>query len=317
MQAELLFSDKALLGEGPVWLHRRQRLLWLDIEGLHLHCYDPETNVDEIFPLPGQVGCVVPVQSEHKTASRESQLLLAGPSGIEQVLIANDNKLESRRIWTHPEETRPNNRYNDGKCSPEGRFWFGSLNMRREPNQASLYVLDPSGCRTMIQGATNSNGLGWSLGGGTFYWIDTPTRCVCAFDYNRETGDISGRRIVIRFPEEGTPNPGDGPNGAAWGRPDGMTIDAEGMLWIAHWLGSRVTRWNPDSGELLDTVWLPVSRVTSATFGGKDLDTLFITTASKGMTPEENEREPHAGRLFAVKSGVKGLPPDEFIPVMQ
>ncbi len=315
MQATLLFSANALLGEGPVWLPRRQRLLWLDIDSLLLHSYDPEANTDETFSLPGPVGCVVPVYYE--TALPESQLLLAGPNGIEQVLLKETGGLESQHIWTHPEADNPNNRYNDGKCSPEGRFWFGSYNNLREPHQASLYVLDSGGCRVMISGATNSNGLAWSPGGETFYWIDTPTRCVSAFDYDKETGDISrpkaNRRIVIRFPEENSPNPEGSPEGAAWGRPDGMTIDAEGMLWIAHWHGSRVTRWNPHTGELLDTVWLPVSRVTSVAFGGKELDTLFITTASKGMTPEEKEREPDAGGLFVVQPSVKGLPPDRFV----
>lgn len=307
MHAKTIFSAKALLGEGPVWLSRERRLFWLDIEGRRLHRFDPASGRNETFPLPDLVGCLAPVSSK----TGETRLLLAGQSGVEEVRVA-ENSLESLRTLAHPERDKPRNRYNDGKCSPEGRFWFGSLNMYHETGRASLYRLDATGCRTMLTEATNSNGLGWSPDGKTFYWIDTPTRRVDAFDYDPATGDLSGRRTVIRFPEEGTPNPEGGRSEVIWGRPDGMTVDAEGMLWIAHWLGGRVTRWNPNSGGLLETVWLPVSRVTSATFGGEDLETLFITTASKDMTPEEKEREPEAGNLFAVRPGAGGLPADEF-----
>ncbi|MDR2117161.1 MAG: SMP-30/gluconolactonase/LRE family protein [Planctomycetaceae bacterium] len=315
-QAEILYSAHALLGEGPVWHDLEQRLYWLDIEGLMLHRFDPANGIDESFPLPNQTGCLVPC--------RNGNLLLATQTGIEEVRLTSritesvteniagnvaenaiENAIEIIETNTkiHPESQIPENRYNDGKCSPEGRFWFGSLNKQRQQGRASLYVLDGDGCRTAITGATNSNGLAWSPNGNTFYWIDTPTLRVDAFDYHSGEGKLSNRRTVIAFPNISTEN-----NSDNFGRPDGMTIDSDGMLWIAHWLGGRITRWNPVNGQLLETIRLPVSRVTSLTFGGSELKTIFITTASLGLTPEMQPLEPNAGGLFVYESKIAGLP---------
>ena len=288
MQAELVFPAQALLGEGPLWFAEEERLYWLDIESQQLHRFDPIRSEDEFFPLPNKVGCYAPCEN--------GNLLIATQTGIEEVRPL-DGRLESLGIKTHPEAAKTGNRYNDGKCSPEGRFWFGSLNMEHQTGMASLYVLDRIGCRTVLTGATNSNGLGWSPDGTTFYWIDTPTRRITAFDYNLKRGELSNRRAAVTFPEQ-----------TDWGRPDGMTVDAEGMIWVAHWLGGRVTRWNPATGELFETIRVPVSRVTSVTFGGRDLQTLFITTASKEMTPDEKKREPDAGGLFHFRTNTTGLP---------
>ena len=296
LTAKLVLSAHALLGEGPLWLPEEERLYWLDIEGRKLHRFDPVTDRDETFGLPNKVGCVVPCQSD--------RFLMAAQHGIEEFRIDGD-RIVPIAVKAHPEADKPGNRYNDGKCSPEGRLWFGSLNMEHRTGAAALYVLDGTDCRTALTGATNSNGLGWSPDGRTFYWIDTPTRRIEAFDYEPEQGTLSNRRTVVIFPQ-------DEADRTEWGRPDGMTVDAEGMIWVAHWLGSRVTRWNPIDGKMLEEIRLPVSRVTSATFGGSDLATLFITTASKDMMPEEKVRQPDAGGLFAVKPGVTGLPPARY-----
>lgn len=292
MQTEMIFEAHALLAEGPVWIPEQKRLYWLDIESKFLHRLDPETQIDERFELSNKVGCFVPCEND--------KLLLASQSGIEEICLKN-GQVEILRTLAHPEANKPSNRYNDGKCSPEGRFWFGSLNMEKQTGQASLYVLDDQGCRTVLTGATNSNGLGWSPDGTTFYWIDTPTRRIEAFDYNMKTGNLSNRRIAFVFPED-----------LSVGKPDGMTVDADGMVWIAHWMGGRVSRWNPTNGEILDEIRLPVSRVSCPTFGGSDLKTLFITTASKEMTPKERQAEPYAGCLFAVKTKIGGLPVSKF-----
>ncbi|GHT17356.1 regucalcin-like protein [Planctomycetales bacterium] len=294
MQAELLYSAHAVVGECPVWIAGEQRLYWLDIEGLKLHRLNPvgsnDSVVDTTFLLPNLVGCFVPY--------RNGNFLIAAQTGIMEIRLTENGMetgIETVKILTHPEAGKPANRYNDGKWSPEGRFWFGSLNMQHQSNQASLYVLDDRGCRAVLTGATNSNGLGWSPDGQTFYWIDTPTRQIAAFDYDSANGELSRRRTVIAFPDD-----------PDWGRPDGMTVDAEGMVWVAHWLGSRVTRWNPATGSLLEMVNLPVKRVTSCTFGGEKLDILFITTASRGLTPEEAALEPEAGGIFACKTQTVG-----------
>jgi sugar lactone lactonase YvrE len=174
------------------------------------------------------------------------------------------------------------------------------MSMTRQAGTANLYCLDTDGTlRHVFGGVTTSNGLDWSPDERTMYYIDTPTLQVAAFDYDAETGAISNRRAIIAFP------PG-------VGRPDGMTLDAEGMLWIAHWDGGRISRWNPADGRQLQEIRLPVARVTSCCFGDSNLDRLYITTARHGLTEDQLRDQPHAGSLFAVTPGVPGRPAHEY-----
>lgn len=289
-QAELVLDVQAELGEGPFWHSARQCLYWLDIEKKQLHCFDPSSQINLSETLDRRVACAVP--------TNDDSFLLAGEGGVEEYWPDS----EEWAFLINPEGGKISNRLNDGKASPEGRFWFGSLNMQQEKNQASLYVMEHDGTvRQMLPGLTNSNGLGWSPDGKTFYHIDTPTRQVSAFDYDSRLGSLRNRRIVVRFLE--TPE---------FGRPDGMTVDAEGMLWIAHWNGARVSRWDPDSGEMLAVVQVPAAQVTSVAFGGEALDTLYITTARRNLTPTHLVGQPYAGGLFAVTPGVAGIPTNCF-----
>jgi sugar lactone lactonase YvrE len=146
----------------------------------------------------------------------------------------------------------------------------------------------------MIDHVTISNGLVWSLDHSTMYYIDSPAQTVTAFDYDIETGDIGNGQVVIQVPPE-------------MGFPDGMAIDTEGMLWIAHYNGWCVRRWHPDTGDVLETIKLPTSRITACAFGGKNLDTLFITSATENMSNEQLKKEPLAGALFMAKPGFQGL----------
>ena len=151
-----------------------------------------------------------------------------------------------------------------------------------------------------IEGVSISNGMAWSADQKTYYYIDTPTHEVVAYDYEKVTGQISNKRVIIRI-------------GDHEGHPDGMTIDSEDMLWIAHWNGWQLTRWNPKTGEKLHTIKMPVAKVTSCTFGGKDLDSLFITTAKVDLTDEELKQQPLAGSLFIIEQcGFKGVRAVEF-----
>ena len=289
-QAELVLDAQAELGEGTFWHSGQKCLYWLDVEKRQLHCFDPSTQVNLSESLDRRVACIVP--------TNDDSLLLAGEGGIEEYWPETDE-------WTvlvNPEESLLSNRLNDGKASPEGRFWFGSLSMTQERNQASLYVMDYDGnVRQILPGLTNSNGLGWSLDGKTLYHIDTPTRQISAFDYDAGLGNIRNRRIVVRFPDD-----------PEMGHPDGMTVDSEGMIWVAHWEGARVTRWDPESGAILAEVRVPATQVTSVAFGGEALDTLYITSARYNLTPEKLVGQPYAGGLFAVEPGVTGLPTNVF-----
>lgn len=303
LQAELLLDARARLGEGPWWSSGEEKLYWLDIDAHLLHRFDPLNESGETFDLGSKVGCTAPVAVSRPG---EVRILSAGQSGIEEIVLPiekGDGKIISRKLLVHPESGLVGNRYNDGKCSPEGRFWFGSLNMQKEPEKASLYRLEPDGIRyeRILGNLTNSNGLGWSPDGSIFYHIDTPSLCVKAYDYDLENGKISAPRVVVRFSRE----PG-------FGRPDGMCVDHEGMIWVAHYAGARVTRWNPLEKKLVQTITVPALRVTSVTFGGEKLERLFITTARSGMDESESEQFPHAGGLFTFEPGVSGLPVGRF-----
>lgn len=288
MDTTLVLPSKATLGEAPLWHARHQRLLWVDIEAGELHVFDPADGSDQAFAVGEALGTVVP--------RRGGGLMLA----VERGFAAFDPDSGDLTHLVDPERDRPANRFNDGKCDPAGRFWAGTINRRREPGTAALYCLDVDlTVRRMLGGLTNSNGLVWSIDQRTFYHIDTPTRQVSAFDYRVETGEIANRRTVVFIPPE-------------MGRPDGMTIDAEGMLWIALFRGGCVSRWDPRDGRLLGTVVVPASQVTACAFGGPDLETLYITTARTGLDEAALAAQPDAGGLFAARPGVAGVEAFEF-----
>ncbi len=288
MTPELVVDARAQLGEGPCWQARTGRLMWVDIEGGKLHVHDPEGEPDAVYEVGMRVGAAVPRIA--------GGLLLATEQGF-QAFDLDARRLE---LVADPESHLPDNRFNDGKCDPRGRFWAGTMSMTRQPRTASLYVLEPGGSvRRVLEGVTTSNGLDWTEDGKTMYYIDTPTLQVAAFDYDEEQGTIAGRRVVVQFPD-------------GIGRPDGMTLDREGMLWVAHWSGGRVSRWDPAGGRMLAEVKLPATNVTSCAFGGPDLDRLYITTARHRLDEETLAREPHAGGLFAIEPGVAGRPSYEF-----
>jgi len=282
---ELVLDAKARLGEGAVWDARRHLLYWVDIEGHEVHAFDPATGRDRAFALGDSVGTVVP-------RARGGVALTLG-----RAFAALD--LETRRVsvLAEPEEekVRLGNRFNDGKCDPRGRFWAGTMALSEAPAAGGLYRLDPDGnVRRMLEGVSISNGIVWSPGADLMYYIDTPTREVAVFDYDDATGAIANRRVAVRIPKR-------------HGWPDGMTMDAEGTLWIAEWDGGCVSRWDPARGKLLRRIALPVSRVTSCAFGGPGLDELYVTTAWSRLEPARRRAQPLAGGLFRVDAGVKGV----------
>jgi sugar lactone lactonase YvrE len=288
MEAKRLDVPISTLAEGPLWDHETQTLYWVDILGKRIHRYDTKTGSTESLELDQYVGAVVPHAS--------GGLVAAMQHGFYRIDFAS-GRVEP---LVDPERDKPENRFNDGKCDPAGRFWAGTMSLTEQPGAGALYRLDRDGTvRKMIDGVSISNGLAWSPDRKTMYFIDTPTRCVSAFDYDLETGEIANRRAVVRIPEEE-------------GYPDGMCIDAEGKLWIAHWEGWQVGRWDPDTGEKLLSVRVPAAQVSSCAFGGPDFRQLFITTARENMSPEELERQPEAGGVFTVRVDVPGVPADKY-----
>ncbi|MBF9236883.1 SMP-30/gluconolactonase/LRE family protein [Hymenobacter sp. BT683] len=283
MEAHSILSVQAALGEGPIWNPETRQLYWVDIEGRAFHVFDPKSGQDVCFPTTARVGAGAPM--------RNGNVLLALQTGLHQL----DLRTGRLTLLTNP-LTDPNLRFNDGKCDPAGRFWVGTFHLEQKPSAGTLYRFDPDGSlHVMLRGITNSNGIIWSLDQATMYYIDTPTLTVQAFDYDNATGTIANPRVIIRLPE--------GP-----ASPDGMTIDAEGKLWVALWCGGAVHRYDPHTGALLQVIKVPAPLTSACAFGGPDLRTLYITTARHGLTPEQLAKFPLSGNLFALEPGVSGVP---------
>jgi len=194
------------------------------------------------------------------------------------------------KLFCPIERDIPDNRFNDGKCDPSGHFYVGSM-LHRETGEATgnLYFVKADGSvRRILDGVTVSNGIGYSPDQRTMYYIDTPTLSVEAFDHDILTGALSNRRSVVSIA------PGEG-------GPDGMTVDVEGMLWVAQWGGYRVCRYDPANGKKLAEIYVPAERTSACAFGGPNMNELFITTAMGG------EPGPEDGRLFKATLPVRGL----------
>jgi sugar lactone lactonase YvrE len=188
---------------------------------------------------------------------------------------------------------------NDGKCDERGRFWAGTMACDARPGRGALYRLDPAySVSCVLRGLSIPNGVDWSSDGRTMYFADSGERRIDCFDWDAETGTIAGRRPFVGF-------------GRDEGVPDGLTVDAEGYLWVAMWGGWCVRRYAPD-GQLARVVEVPVARVSSCAFGGPDLRDLYITTASGGLDAAERERQPDAGGVFRLRTDVSGRPPNSF-----
>jgi D-xylonolactonase len=195
-----------------------------------------------------------------------------------------------------PESDRPGNRFNDGKCDARGRFWGGTMDFACEAPTGALYRFDPDGgCTRHDDGFAVTNGPTWSADGRILHFNDTVAGRVLAYDVDEAAGTLSNRREWLRF------EPGEGV-------PDGMTTDAAGRLWIAHWGGACVTCHDPESAAELCRIALPTSHITSCAFGGADLRTLFVTSACSGLDAARRAAEPLAGGLFAVRLDCAGLP---------
>ena len=284
ISSESVLSAGATLGEGSLWDHVRNRLLWVDIDQGLLHIYNPVDGEDQTFSMGKKVSTVVPVYNSQK-------VVVALEDGVYGYTPGDKAPV----LWVEsPEKVTTRNRYNDGKADPAGRFWVGTLGAR---SSAALYRLEfgpVCTMRTMIDSVTISNGIVWSADKKKMYYVDTPTNEVKEYAYDNKSGEIQFTRVAVKVPRN-------------MGSPDGMTIDSEGNLWIAHWGGYCVGCWNPETGALLAKVEVPASQVSSCAFGGPNLDMLFITTARTGIRGEALTKYPLSGNLFMAKPGVKGV----------
>ncbi|PWC96508.1 SMP-30/gluconolactonase/LRE family protein [Azospirillum sp. TSO5] len=287
-EARCVWQARALLGEGPLWSPRQDAVYFVDIRGSRILRHGLSDGSQAVWDLDDAACWLV--------ESADGDGFIAGLRSRRVVRL----RLESGQATVAEEIARiepdmPGNRLNDGKADRQGRLWVGSMDDAEEAPAGSFYRIDHDGSVTRVdQGYTVANGPALSPDGRTIYHTDSAARTVYAFAIGAD-GGLSGKRVHIRFTE-------------ADGYPDGMTCDAEGGLWIAHWDGARVSRFRPD-GTLDRVIALPVSRVTSCVFAGPDLDRMFITTAAHGR-----DEEPLAGALFECDPGVRGLPACGFGP---
>ena len=270
----------SLWGEGPLWWE--DALLYVDIRGQAVIRFDPASGQETVWDCGERVGTVVPRAS--------GGLILAGDNGISFL----DPITGAKTPIADPEaDKRPQNRFNDGKCDPSGRFWAGTMSTVRKTGDAALYTLFPDlTVQRQFSGVTTSNGLVWNSDASILYYIDTPRKDVLAFDFDNDAGSISNPRTVLDTAAKGYDS-----------SPDGMAIDAAGHLWIAFCHGGCVACFDPRSGEEMHRIDFPCVETTAVAFGGPELKTLYVTT---GINPDKNE--PLAGRLFAVELGVAGVP---------
>jgi len=271
------------LGEGLLWSERENAVYWVDILAQSLHRLSLADEALTTWPMPQRIGWVIERQSQPG--------FIAGlESGFHQLTLDP----VALRFIADPEPQFPNNRLNDAGVDNFGRIWAGTMDTDAEVESGSLYCLEPNFKLTRRDtGYIVTNGPVFSPDFQFLYHNDTPRGVVYRFSLNSR-GELRDKTEFLRFPRE-------------WGFPDGMTVDAEGGLWIAHWGGGRVSRFDAD-GDLERLIRLPASQVTNCVFAGAELDRLFVTSAATGC-----EQEPFAGVLFEVDAGgVRGLPPRYF-----
>lgn len=272
-RAEVLINEKHILAEGPVWDEQEQILHYVDIKSNMVFAYDPVTGGKHGLDTNQNTGCFALRQGGGYILGLASGVYLSSSSG--------DLERYTDLLFD------PMTRANDGKCDLYGNFWCGTADLKDGAKKGRLYRFSPDGTvREVMDKLECSNGMAFR--GDRMWYIDSMRHRVDSYHVDPETGALSDHRVVaeIRIP------------GIV---PDGMTIDADGMIWVAHWGGGFVGRYHPETGELLARVEVPASQSSSCCFGGKDLQTLYVTTASVGKP-----NEPEAGKVFAVRLPYQG-----------
>lgn len=291
-----LDAPASLLGESPLWHPVEQRLYWTDIPGKELHRHDPRTGQHRRWGFDVEVGSLAPM--------RDGGLLLARRDGLWRF----DPETAKQHPLVPPPYDMSRERFNDGKCDPQGRFWVGTIYEPRDPPLAALYCHEQGrGLRRMTGDITTCNGLGWSPDSRTLYFSDTKAHTIYAQDFDPATAQIGPRRVFAQFPLKQANQALD----HYGGRPDGAAVDTEGAYWCAMFEGQRLLRLSPE-GKVLRDIRLPVRCATMPCFGGPDLKTLYITTSREKRPEAELAAQPLAGRVLTMRLDTAGLPASLF-----
>ena len=282
----------ARLGEGPIWQASDCAVYFVDIKGRRIHRWSVDSGRRDSWPTPGQPGFLAPVDDDRFVCGLNDGLYFFEPS-----------RPASHRFTplVEVEPQLPGNRLNDGYVDIQGRLWFGSMDDSELEQTGALYSLaDGVGLASHDAGYVITNGPAMSPDGRTLYHTDTLARCVYAFDVG-DDGNLAHKRTFLQIEPDGYP--------------DGMAVDAAGCLWVAMFGGWRIDRFSPQ-GEYLESVRFPCANITKLAFGGDDLRTVFVTTATKGLSPDDLRRQPLAGGLFSFHSPISGLPQNRLHPRM-
>lgn len=284
MTASLLYPAQCMLGEGPIWHERKKKCFWVDIDGGKLFSYDFDNQLSQSWSFPQKVTMVIESTGDHLILALDTSIVRFTPE---------TEKLETILVL---EQGVASHRCNDGASDCRGRLWAGTMHRQHLHEAGSLYCIDTDySIHKKVEKVSISNGLLWSLDNKRMYYIDSPTQKIQSYLFDEITGAIVFEKIVVDVPIE-------------MGTPDGMTIDEAGMLWVAQWNGFGVYRWNPQTGELLDKIELPVPQVSSCVFAGTALNKLVITTARENMDDAIFKQYPQSGNVFVASPNVKGVP---------
>jgi sugar lactone lactonase YvrE len=297
MEIRCILAARAALGEGALWSPQEQVLFWIDQMRPEVHRFDPETGEDIRLnlDLPDQLGAVMPRAA--------GGLVLAASDGISMI----DEGMSERTFFVNPIAAVPRASFNDAKCDRQGRLWAGTTDRLETEPIGCLYRIDRgASVARIVDGFICSNGPSFSPDGRVMYHTRTHDRAIYAYEIRPETGEASNGRIFARIePDTGVP--------------DGSTVDADGYLWSTHWGGWRINRYTPD-GRLERVIEMPIKSPTSCAFGGPDMTTLFVTSASIEFVDGSwvyldeagFEKAPNAGAIFAIETGIRGLPEPAF-----
>lgn len=285
MKIKVACNQIMKLGEGPLWHPREQRLYWVDIVSARLYCLDPEQGAVKTLILPSEIGCVAWRAQGGLVAALRDRFVSIDMSSGQIETLATPLLTEVGDVM-----------FNDGKCDRRGRFWAGTKDRDEAAPIAAIYCLNAQHeVQKKLHGFTVSNGLAWSLDNRTLYICDSPQGKIYQYEFDLESGHVGACRIFAQV-------------AVSEGYPDGLTVDSEGYVWSCHWDGWRITRYKP-SGEIDSVLSMPVPRPTSCCFGGPDLKTLYVTSASLGLSHAVLEDAPLSGQTLALslEGAVQGL----------
>jgi sugar lactone lactonase YvrE len=286
----------SILGESPFWHPQEQMLYWADIAGYRLHRLNPFLGDVETWPMPSEPGCFAPAKQGGFIVALRDKIAYAPSWGgvLDQLCIVDHDATTTRS--------------NDGKCDAAGRFWVGTMFEPRTASKAQLHCWDGQALTPKQGQVTVANTLVFSPDGKTVYWADTPQHIIWAWDFNLETGVMTQQRIFKQFNAKpagwmsGLPG-----NGGYGGRPDGAAADIQGNLWVAMFEGKRVVQLSPQGVEL-QSIETPVTTCTMPSFGGDDMQTLYLTSARHNRSDTELKREPQMGCVFSLRVNAIGVP---------